>query len=616
MRAGTKTANGNERIKNGADLSAKDKMANEKDYKQRYQELLIDVEKPARYAGGEWNTPDMTKERIGDMVFCFPELYEIGMSNLGIQILYNIVNQTDGYVAERCFAPAPDLAEKLRENDIPLLSLETRKPLKDFTVVGFSVGYELLYTNVLYMLDLARIPFRAKDRDDSYPILLAGGPCSVNPEPFADFFDIILVGEGEQPDIDILKVISEGKRAGLTKAEILAKVKGMEGAYVPSLHKDGEVVVKAVYPDFETAPYPTHPLVSNIEAVHDRCTLELYRGCASGCRFCQAGFWYRPIRERSAKRCAEYAKEMVESTGFNEISLCSLSTSDYTGLEELENELTPYCKERKINLALPSLRISSFKPDMANNSRRSSLTFAPEAGTQRLRNVINKNVSEEEIDKISVAFEAGYDSVKLYFMMGLPTETDEDIAGIAEICKRLKWLYYQKRGKRGLNISVSCAVFIPKPCTPFQWEAQITYEEMLRKQAYLRSLLREIKGVSFSWHGAEPSVLEAALARGDKKQSYVIERAYELGAKFDGWTEHFKWDVWQQAFADCGLKMEDYYGAIPLDRTLPWEFIDSGVSKKYLLKQRELAYQGVTTKNCREGCNGCGANRLGKCTIC
>ena len=272
-------------------MSAKDKMANEKDYKQRYQELLIDVEKPARYAGGEWNTPDMTKERIGDMVFCFPELYEIGMSNLGIQILYNIVNQTDGYVAERCFAPAPDLAEELRENDIPLLSLETRKPLKDFTVVGFSVGYELLYTNVLYMLDLARIPFRAKDRDDSYPILLAGGPCSVNPEPFADFFDIILVGEGEQPDIDILKVISEGKRAGLTKAAILAKVKGMEGAYVPSLHKDGEVVVKAVYPDFETAPYPTHPLVSNIEAVHDRCTLELYRGCASGCRFCQAGFW-------------------------------------------------------------------------------------------------------------------------------------------------------------------------------------------------------------------------------------------------------------------------------------------------------------------------------------
>lgn len=504
---------------------------------------------------------------------------------------------------------------KLKENNIPLLSLETKKPLKDFTVVGFSVGFELLYTNVLYMLDLAQIPFRAKDRDDSYPILLAGGPCSVNPEPFADFFDIILVGEGEDADIAILKVVTEGREQGLSKQEILKKVKGMEGAYVPSLHQEGETVVKAVVQDFENAEYPTRPLVANIEAVHDRATLELYRGCASGCRFCQAGFWYRPIRERSAKRCAEIAKEMVDSTGFNEISLCSLSTSDYTGLEELEAELGEYCKQKRINLALPSLRISSFKPDMANNSRRSSLTFAPEAGTQRLRNVINKNVTEEEIDKISVAFEAGYDSVKLYFMMGLPTETDEDIQGIAEICKRLKQLYWQKRSKRGLNISVSCAVFIPKPCTPFQWEAQISMDEMKRKQNYLRGLLREIKGVTFSWHGAETSVLEAALARGDRRQSYVIERAYNLGAKFDGWSEHFKWDVWQKAFADCNLKMEDYYGAIPLDTTLPWEFIDSGVSKKYLLKQRELAYEGVTTKNCREGCNGCGANRLGRCTI-
>lgn len=455
---------------------------------------------------------------------------------------------------------------KLKENNIPLLSLETKKPLKDFTVVGFSVGFELLYTNVLYMLDLAQIPFRAKDRDDSYPILLAGGPCSVNPEPFADFFDIILVGEGEDADIAILKVVTEGREQGLSKQEILKKVKGMEGAYVPSLHQEGETVVKAVVQDFENAEYPTHPLVANIEAVHDRATLELYRGCASGCRFCQAGFWYRPIRERSAKRCAEIAKEMVDSTGFNEISLCSLSTSDYTGLEELEAELGEYCKQKRINLALPSLRISSFKPDMANNSRRSSLTFAPEAGTQRLRNVINKNVTEEEIDKISVAFEAGYDSVKLYFMMGLPTETDEDIQGIAEICKRLKQLYWQKRSKRGLNISVSCAVFIPKPCTPFQWEAQISMDEMKRKQNYLRGLLREIKGVTFSWHGAETSVLEAALARGDRRQSYVIERAYNLGAKFDGWSEHFKWDVWQKAFADCNLKWKIITERSPLTK--------------------------------------------------
>lgn len=585
-------------------------------YSDKLNSILLEVEKPARYVGGEWNTPDMSKLRRADICFCFPEVYEIGMSNLGMQILYDAVNRHPDFVAERCFAPFPDMGEKLRENGIPLLSLETKKPLKDFTMLGFSIGFELLYTNVLYMLDLAGIPFYAKDRDESYPILLAGGPCSVNPEPFAPFFDVIIAGEGEEADIEALKILCEGKEKGLSKTEILEKIKTVEGAYVPALHKDGEVVKKAVLKDFENAVYPNRPLVPNIETVHDRAVLELYRGCASGCRFCQAGFWYRPIRERSAKRCAELAKEMVNSTGFGEISLCSLSTSDYTGLEELKNELTPFCEEKNVNLALPSLRISSFTADMASQSRRSSLTFAPEAGTQRLRDVINKNVSEEEIDKIAIAFEAGYESIKLYFMLGLPTETDEDIEGIAKICRRLKDLYYQKRHKRGLNISVSCAVFIPKPCTPFQWEEQILFEEMLRRQNYLRALLREIKGVNFSWHGAETSVLEAALARGDKRQARVLVRAYELGAKFDGWTEHFKWDVWKQAFADCGLTVEEYTRARDVDERLPWEFIDAGVSKNYLLRQRELAYMAVTTKNCREGCNGCGANKRVRCTVC
>ncbi len=585
-------------------------------YLDKFNKLLLRVEKPARYVGGEWNTPDMTKSRKGDMCFCFPDLYEIGMSNLGIQILYDVVNRHPDYVAERCFAPWVDMGKLLKENDIPLLSLETKKPLKDFTIVGFSIGFELLYSNVLYMLDLAQIPYLASERDDSYPILLAGGPCSVNPEPFAPFFDVVVCGEGEEVDLAVLDRVSTLKAQGATKKEILQSLKGIEGVYVPSLHLDGEIVKKAVVKDFENAPFIEHPLVPNIETVHDRATLELYRGCASGCRFCQAGFWYRPIRERSAERNVCLAKEMVLSTGFGEISLCSLSTSDYTGLEQLEKSLVPFCEQNKITLALPSLRISSFKPEMASQSRKSSLTFAPEAGTQRLRDVINKNVSEEEIDKIAVAFEAGYDSIKLYFMLGLPTETQEDIEGIAQICKRLKGLYWQKRSKRGLNISVSCAVFIPKPCTPFQWERQISFEEMLQRQGYLKQLLKQIKGVNFSWHGAETSVLEAVFARGDRSLAKVLVRAYELGAKFDGWTEHFKWHVYKQAFEECGVDMQKYIGEWSTDEPLPWEFIDSGVSRDYLLKQRTLAYQATTIKNCREGCNACGANKMGRCTIC
>ena len=576
--------------------------------------LLSRAEKPSRYTGGEWNAVVKEHPRAR-FCLCFPDLYEIGMSNLGMQILYSEINSHEDLACERCYAPAEDMAELLREAALPLTSLESAIPLKDFDVLGFSVQFELLYTGILYMLDLAGIPFRAADRGEEWPILLAGGPCAVNPEPFADFFDCVVIGEGEGVDVAVLELVAEGREKGWSKREILARASRLTGVYVPSVRKEGEKVVKAVFRDFENAPYPVRPVVANTEAVHDRAVIELYRGCASGCRFCQAGYYYRPIRERSPEKCAEQAKAIVRNTGHGEIAMCSLSTGDYTGLHALMDGLRDFVHENKVNLSLPSLRLSSFSGDIAQESRRSSLTFAPEAGTQRLRNVINKNVTDEEIDNIARAFEVGYDSVKLYFMLGLPTETDEDIAGIAAICARLRELYYKTRGKRGPNISVSCAVFIPKPCTPFQWEAQISFSEMLRKQNYLRGLLRRIKGVTFSWHGAESSVLEAALARGDRRLSYVIERAYALGAKFDSWSEKFDWEAWQRAFADEGIDMEEYTGEWDTAAELPWDFIDTGVTKRYLLAQRNLAYEGVTTRSCREGCNGCGANKLGRCTI-
>lgn len=586
-----------------------------KNFEDKLFPLLVQAEKPARYTGGEWNAVKKTENVRARFCLCFPDVYEIGMSNLGLQILYAEINAREEYAAERCYAPAEDMAALLKKNGIPLLSLETSTPLKDFDMIGFSVQFELLYTGILYMLDLAGIPFRAADRGEDFPIVMAGGPCAVNPEPFAEFFDCIVIGEGEGVDIALLELVAEGREKGWSKSEILLRAKGIKGVYVPSMREEGEKVVKSVYEDFEHAPYPVAPVVANTEAVHDRAVIELYRGCASGCRFCQAGFYYRPIRERSPERCAEYAKEIVSNTGYGEIAMCSLSTGDYSGLHPLMDGLRDFVHENKVNLSLPSLRLSSFSGDIAQESRRSSLTFAPEAGTQRLRNVINKNVTDEEIDNVAKAFEAGYDSVKLYFMLGLPTETDEDIAGIAAICTRLRELYFKTRGKRGPNISVSCAVFIPKPCTPFQWEAQISFDEMLRKQNYLRGLLRRIKGVTFSWHGAESSVLEAALARGDRSLSRVIERAYALGAKFDSWSEKFDWEAWKRAFDECGVNMEDFTGAIDTEKELPWDFIDTGVSKKYLLSERKKAYEGVTTHSCREGCNGCGANKLGRCTI-
>lgn len=579
------------------------------------KKLLLTVEKPSRYTGGEFNTPDVKKPHRASFCFCFPDIYEIGMSNLGLQILYDVINNDPDFVAERCYAPWTDFGEKLKENDIPLFSLETKTPLKDFDVVGFSVQFELLYTNVLYMLELARIPFRASERDDSYPLFIAGGPCAVNPEPFKDFFDLIVIGEGEEVDLEVLRQTALAKEQGIGKKELLERLAKIEGVYVPSVHKKGEKVTKAVVKDFENAPVPLKPLVPNLNIIHDRVVMELYRGCASGCRFCQAGFYYRPIREKSADRVAYLAKSAIDATGYEELSLCSLSTGDYSYLKELIFDLKQITDERKVNLSLPSLRLNSFEGEIAQNSRRSSLTFAPEAGTQRLRNVINKNISDDDINNIGKAFAVGYQSVKLYFMMGLPTETNEDLDGIAEICQRLRALYYSEKRQRPLSISVSCSVFIPKPCTPFQWSRQIGINEMLEKQEYLRGKLREIKGVKFSWHGAESSKLEAALARGGEELSDVIEEAYKSGSKFDSWSEYFDWENWLSAFEKCGIDINDYSREYSLDEDLPWDFIDTGVPKSYFKKEYEKALKGETTRNCRNGCNGCGASKLGRCTI-
>lgn len=587
------------------------------DYTKKYNELLLDVLKPSRYTGGEYNTPDMDKPHTLNMCMCFPDVYEVAMSNIGISILYNMLNNEPNIVCERCYAPWVDLGDKLKANDIPLLSIEKKTPLKQFDILGFSMQFELLYTNLLYMLDLAKIPFYAEDRDDSYPIIIAGGPCSINPEPFAPFVDAVSIGEGEDNLKEFANLVDECKKQGLTKREILEKAKQIEGIYVPSLFVKGERVKKSTVKDINKSYYPTKPIVPNIEIVHDRVALELYRGCASGCRFCQACFFYRPIREKSKETAYYQATEMLKNTGYNELSLSSLSTGDYSELLPLIEDLTVYAKEHHITLSLPSLRLNSYDSVISEIARRSSLTFAPEAGTQRLRNVINKNITDEDINtSIGSAFSQGYDSVKLYFMLGLPTETDEDLDGIIEICNRLKDLYYSIRQNKRLRISLSTAVFIPKPFTPFQFAEQISLDEMRRKQEYLYQGLAKIKGVDYHYHDSQSSLIEAILARGDRKLAKVIEIAYKKGCRFCSWTEHFRFDLWQEALSEAGININDYTRAFSTDEELCWDFIDGGVSKKYLVKEYEKALRAETTGNCRDGCNACGAMTLGRCTIC
>lgn len=572
--------------------------------------ILLRVEKPARYVGGEYNMPDMDKPCRHRTCLCFSDKYEVGMSNIGVRILYHMLNDMEGFICERSFAPDLDMAQELKSRGQRLFSLETKRDIVDFDLIGFSVQFELQYTNIPYMFDLAGIPLYAKDRSEDFPPVVAGGPCAVNPMPFAPFFDAILIGDGEITFKQINELHLKCLEQGLSKSEFLRLATEIDGVYVPSI---GNRTKRAVVQNLDEAYFPTSVLVPNCDIVHDRSTIELFRGCANGCRFCQACFFYRPIRERKPDTLVRYATELMDNTGYDELSLCSLSTSDYSHLKEMVDGIKEQADKRKVKLALPSLRLDSFEAEIYEETSGSSLTFAPEAGTQRLRNVINKNISEQDIyNSIKGAMEHGVKNVKLYFMIGLPTETDEDLQGIVDIVYLVKDLHRQYGKSKLINIVVSTAVFIPKPLTPFQWERQITIEEMKHKQDFLKEKLR-IKNVKYSWHGAESSVIEALLARGDESLARVIEEAYKQGAVFDSWSEHFHYEYWLNAIQKCNVDVDEFVGEQAEDKDFCWDIVDNGVTKAYLLAERHKSRQGVTTPNCMGKCNGCGASKLGRC---
>ncbi len=605
--------------------------------KSKIEKLLNSVQKPARYIGGELNSITKEKEKVNlRFAFCFPDTYEVGMSHLGMKILYGVLNNRDEFWCERVFAPEADMEDLMRKNNIPLYGLESLDPLTEFDIIGFTLQYELSYTNILNMLDLGGIPVRCCDRgDDLKNLVVAGGPCACNPEPLCDFIDLFMIGEGEDMILELCDLYIQCREKGVKKSEFLKLAAKIEGIYVPSLYDvsyNEDNTIKSVVPNHENAPeivkkriikdldsvyYPEKFVVPYVDIVFDRAMVEVMRGCIRGCRFCQAGFIYRPLREKHAETLNDDAYSLCQSTGYEEISLSSLSTSDYSELEPLLDKVLSWSDDNKVSLSLPSLRIDNFSPELLEKIarvRKGGLTFAAEAGTQRLRDVINKNITEEEIlNTCKTAFEGGYCSVKLYFMMGLPTETKEDLEGIALLAQKIVDLFYSLPNKpkgKGVNVTVSVSCFVPKPHTPFQFEAQDTMLQLKEKREFLASCIKT-KKISLKMHDATTSSLEGFFARGDRRTGEVIYKAWKKGCKFDSWAEHFKYDTWVQTIEECGLDSGFYANRIrAFDEIMPWDHIYHGVTKQFLIKENEKAHLAQTTAHCRKNCSNCGANKL------
>lgn len=602
------------------------------------EKILCNVEKPARYTGNELHSVKKDKNTTDvRFCFCFPDTYEIGMSHLGLRVLYQVLNDLDYVWCERSFMPWVDMEAILKERNIPLFALESQDSLACFDILGFTLQYEMSYTNILAMLDMAKVPLTREARGDGDPFVCAGGPCAVNPEPLADFIDFFMVGEGEEVICEVMAAYRDWKKAALPRIEYLRALTKIEGVYVPAFYeveynedntikrriaKDGapEIVRKRLIADLDKVVHPEKIMVPYTEIVHDRVALEIFRGCIRGCRFCQAGFIYRPVRERSADHLVDIAKHSLSCTGYDEISLASLSTSDYKELKELTDKLMEYTQKNKINFSLPSLRMDNFDLELAKKAqavRKSGLTFAPEAGTQRLRDVINKNVQEEDLLNTSyLAFSNGWSTIKLYFMIGLPYETNEDVLGIKELAYKTQDQYYKvppEKRPRGLRITVSTSSFVPKPFTPFMWARQDTMEELTEKQELLRNEMRS-KKIVYNWHDSNLSILEGVFARGDRRLGKVLLSAYQKGCRLDGWHEHFKYDKWMEAFEENGVDYTFYnHRQRSYDENLPWDFIDVGVTKEFLKKENEKAKQAAVTPNCREKCSGCGMTKFAFC---